>query len=239
MNEEIRHLNESKAVYEAQIIAQRKETEAAQKTLQEAAVEIQAVAFEKNQLNLSWRSSLIGIQKRDEAVATVSDAIIKVEQRELEILNEIRGLAKVIVEAQEQNEKLGAVEERNNREMQHLQQQMTVVRAERERLASQYSMLKKSLDKADEEGVEFEKAIGTVTNELEIIEKLVQRVSRQITEVYLKIDAFVGDQKTHKRNEMSTLKSVKKVTPLFESNKDVGIKSIFRGLKLNFKIRLY
>ena len=215
MNEEIRHLNESKAVYEAQIIAQRKETEAAQKTLQEAAVEIQAVAFEKNQLNLSWRSSLIGIQKRDEAVATVSDAIIKVEQRELEILNEIRGLAKVIVEAQEQNEKLGAVEERNNREMQYLQQQMTVVRAERERLASQYSMLKKSLDKADEEGVEFEKAIGTVTNELEIIEKLVQRVSRQITDVYLKIDAFVGDQKTHKRNEMSTLKSVKKVTPFF------------------------
>lgn len=67
MNQEIRKLNDSKSVYEAQIVAQRAETEAAVKTLQEAAKEIEAVAFEKRQLELQWRSSLIGIQKRDEA----------------------------------------------------------------------------------------------------------------------------------------------------------------------------
>ena len=67
MNQEIRSLNDAKGVHEAQIVAQRKETEAAKTTLQEAAKEIEAVEFEKKQLALQWRSSLIGIKKRDEA----------------------------------------------------------------------------------------------------------------------------------------------------------------------------
>lgn len=85
MNQEIRRLNEAKAVSEAQLVAQRQETEAARATLQEAAKEIEAVGFEKKQLALQWRSSLIGIQKRDEAMQNVTAAIGQVEQRELEI----------------------------------------------------------------------------------------------------------------------------------------------------------
>jgi len=224
LNEEIRRLNESKAIYEAQIIAQKGETEAAEKTLQDAAKEISAVDFEKKQLGLQWRSSLIGIQKRDEAVQTVTEAIAAVEQRELEIVNEIRGLQGVIREEQEKNEKLSGVEGRNNREMQYLQQQMTVVRGERERLAGQYSMLRRSLDKADEESQQFDNAITSCNNELEILEKYVQRVSRQITEVYNKIEAFVSDQTTSKRNEVSTLKSVKKVSVEVQRKEEEVIK---------------
>ena len=92
MNQDIRRLNEQKGVTEAQIIAQRQETAAAIETLQEAAKEIEAVAFEKKQLALQWRSSLIGIQKRDEAVQNVLEAITAVEQREMEINNEVRGM---------------------------------------------------------------------------------------------------------------------------------------------------
>lgn len=43
------------------------------------------------------------------------------------IANEIRGLQNVIREEQEKHEKLSSVEERNNKEMQYLQQQMTIV----------------------------------------------------------------------------------------------------------------
>merc|ERR1712194_192690 len=130
---------------------------------------------------------------------------------EMEINNEIRGLQNAIREEQETSERLSGVEERNNREMQYLQQQMTVVRAERERLAGQYSMLRKSLDKAEEESSQFDTAIASTNNELEIMEKNVQRVARQITDVYLQIEGFVSDQTTSKRNEVSTLKNVKRV----------------------------
>ncbi|CAD7929853.1 unnamed protein product [Amoebophrya sp. A25] len=224
MNQEIRKLNDSKAVYEAQIVAQKAETAAALKTLQEAAKEIEAVAFEKNQLSLQWRSCLIGIQKRDEAAQEVMAATNAVEQRQSEIQNEIRGVQNSIREEQEQNEKLSTMQERNMKEVQFLQSQMTVVRAERERLAGHYSMLKKSLDHSEVETAHFETAIATCQNEIDILDQKVTRVTRQITETYNKIDLFVSDQVTSKRNEAGALKNIKKVAMEVTKKEDEAVK---------------
>ena len=54
------------ALYDAQLEAQRKETTEADAVLRDTSKEMDVLRFEKKQLMLQWRSSLIGLTKRDE-----------------------------------------------------------------------------------------------------------------------------------------------------------------------------
>merc|ERR1719181_1076715 len=99
-------MTEQKALLDAQLIAQRQETEAAIATLREAGREMESIEFEKNQLMQQWRSSLIGMQRRDEALQNVQKALEEQSEGELAIENEIRGLQGSIRQEQERHEQL-------------------------------------------------------------------------------------------------------------------------------------
>ncbi|CAE7539427.1 Ccdc40 [Symbiodinium natans] len=134
MNEDIKRLTERKALLDAQISAQRQETEAAMATLREASREMEAIEFEKKQLMMQWRSSLVGMQRRDEALQNVQKALEEQSEAELAIENEIRGL----------HSSIRTEQDRNDKEMQSLQSQMTSLKQEREKLMDQYTTLNKS-----------------------------------------------------------------------------------------------
>ena len=68
LNDQVKTLRDRVGLYESQIKAQREETNAAKTTMSEAIVEMEAIAFEKRQLMQQWKSSLIGIRQRDEAL---------------------------------------------------------------------------------------------------------------------------------------------------------------------------
>lgn len=72
LQETLKSQGQQVALYEAQLAAQRRETQAAQDTLSEAASEMEAINFEKKQLTLQWKSSLIGMARRDEALQVSS-----------------------------------------------------------------------------------------------------------------------------------------------------------------------
>merc|ERR1711985_60724 len=146
MNEGVKRMTEQKSLLEAQLVAQKQETEAAVATLREATREMEAIEFEKKQLMQQWRSSLIGMQRRDEALQNVQQALNEQNEAELGVDNEIRGLQNSIRTEQERHEQLSALRDRNEHEMQYLQTQMTTIKADRERLMEQYNMLKKSLE---------------------------------------------------------------------------------------------
>jgi chromosome segregation ATPase len=73
---QLRQLQETLATYEIQLLSQQKETGVAHETLQEAAMEMEAIAFEKKQLLGQWKSSLIGLQKRDDMVRSIETSIL-------------------------------------------------------------------------------------------------------------------------------------------------------------------
>ena len=75
LQNQIRRLQEQLAMYEYQLLSQQNETQAAHETLQEAALEMEAITFEKKQLLQQWKSSLIALEKRDEMLRRVEDAI--------------------------------------------------------------------------------------------------------------------------------------------------------------------
>ena len=70
------------ATLDAQIAAQRKETEAARATLAEASAEMDSVHAEKNQLLSQWKSALVGNAKRDEALAATQKALEEQQERD-------------------------------------------------------------------------------------------------------------------------------------------------------------
>ena len=68
LNEKLKRAQEELALTEAQLISQRGETGAAAGTLKQAATEMEAINFERKQLLQQWKSALIGMQRRDEAL---------------------------------------------------------------------------------------------------------------------------------------------------------------------------
>eukprot|EP00128_Syssomonas_multiformis_P008226 Colp12_sorted_trinity150504_noHs@7539 len=76
LQETVRSLTEKISMYDAQYLAQCKETEEAKKTLMEANTEMEALLFEKKQLYSQWKSSLVGMSRRDEANAAMQAALL-------------------------------------------------------------------------------------------------------------------------------------------------------------------
>ena len=71
LNEKLKRDQEQLALTEAQLVSQRSETAAASQTLAEANREMEAITFEKKQLLQQWKSALIGMERRDEALQAI------------------------------------------------------------------------------------------------------------------------------------------------------------------------
>ena len=110
LNEKLKRAQEELAENEAQLLAQRGETTAAATTLKQAATEMEAINFERKQLLQQWKSALIGMQRRDEALQATEDALLKQREQEMAIDSEIVGVKKVIQKEEEKNEVLVSTE---------------------------------------------------------------------------------------------------------------------------------
>jgi chromosome segregation ATPase len=80
------------------------ETTAARNTLKEAEAEMDAIHFEKKQLVQQWKSSLIGISRRDEALQATEEALRKQHEQEASIVTEMQGYRRALKEVQATNE---------------------------------------------------------------------------------------------------------------------------------------
>ena len=106
LNETLKNLHEQLALFEAQLASQQQETNAAVETLRDAGGEMETIEFEKKQLMQQWKSSLIGIQRRDEALMATQTAIAEQQEEEKNSRAEIDGYKKAIRGEQTVNERL-------------------------------------------------------------------------------------------------------------------------------------
>uniref|UniRef100_A0A667XWF1 Coiled-coil domain 40 molecular ruler complex subunit n=1 Tax=Myripristis murdjan TaxID=586833 RepID=A0A667XWF1_9TELE len=98
-------LTEQIAMYEAQTIAQAKETQAAMEALSEAQMEMDSLSMERKQLLQQWDSSLLGMRKQDEAFTAMQHALLT-ENQVILLDRETEGYKKSITKEEEQNETL-------------------------------------------------------------------------------------------------------------------------------------
>lgn len=149
LNEQIKTLSEKIAMHIAQLKSQKTETASAAETLREASSQMEAIAFEKKQLMQQWKSSLIGMQQRDQALQATQTAISTVNEEEITLSSEIRGYKISIDKAQAQHETLVATVERFNAEIRFVEEQIATLRQEHERLSERFEMLTKSLKQTE------------------------------------------------------------------------------------------
>eukprot|EP00899_Mesostigma_viride_P013156 jgi/Mesvir1/21841/Mv04224-RA.1 len=185
------------ALYAAQLAAQSQETAAAKEMLAEAEMEMENINHEKKALVAQWRSSLIGMARRDEALQATEAALQKQREQEMAIDSEVEGYKRSIRNEQERNEQLTGVLKKAEGEAEFLRRQIDLLRERGERLQETFAKLQRSLDQTSEaqeagksearklevESGEVDKALVKVNNEMRATEDaMLTKLSEQMTE---------------------------------------------------------
>jgi len=210
-HDKIKQLEEQLALFDAQLESQKAETKAAHDTLHEAAEEMQAINYEKRTLLQQWKSSLIALQRRDEALQQTEAELRSQRERLLTQETEIGGLNRAIEAEQYVNEKLTATLGKLQAEIVFIQKQLEEVKEKRARLNEKYAMLKKSLDQTDVELQDVGKDVEAVEAESKEIDKEWTKVHSDKTILEDKIEIYLSDQTTASRYAMGEQKDAKRL----------------------------
>merc|ERR1711871_79964 len=198
-HDKIKQLEEQLALFDAQLESQKAETKAAHDTLHEAAEEMQAINYEKRTLLQQWKSSLIALQRRDEALQQTESELRNQRERLLTQETEIGGYKRAIEAEQYTNEKLTATLGKLQAEIVFIEKQLEEVKEKRAKLNEKYAMLKKSLDQTDVELQDVAKDVEAVEAESKEIDKEWVKVHAEKTGVEEKIEHFLSEQTTASR----------------------------------------
>lgn len=96
LNEEIKNLNEKSIILTAQLISQKEEKGQAQKTLQEAQIEIEKILNSKRNLLELWQKNLFKMQRADNGLQAVKEATKQQLEVNVQIKTEINGVSNEI-----------------------------------------------------------------------------------------------------------------------------------------------
>ncbi|KAF0697615.1 Aste57867_11705 [Aphanomyces stellatus] len=178
LTEEVKSLKENIQLYGTQLKVQKQETEAAEETLKEAAKQMETTSFEKKQLMQQWKSSLIGMQQRDQALLATQTAVNELNEEELAVASEIRGYKTSIEKAQTVNETLTGTIDRFDSENRFVDEQLGAIQQDMDKLSERYEMLQKSLkttdthvDKVAQEAKKLDSETSSVQQNLETVQK--------------------------------------------------------------------
>ncbi|KAJ3166907.1 Coiled-coil domain-containing protein 40 [Geranomyces variabilis] len=201
LTDQLRRLQERRALFETQLIAQQRETKAALETLQDAATEMEAIQFEKRQLVHQWKSSLIGLQRREDVVATIEDGIQKNKDALLSMSGEVSGFRLSLRRAQEQNETLTLLLNKLSNEVSHLRRDIAAIADQKEKLKESYTMYTRSLEQTEAE-------LATVMAERAQLQLELASVGKQIR-IAAAAGAKLGDEVAeHLQSQLSISKGV-------------------------------
>merc|ERR1719188_588083 len=88
---------------------------------------------------------------------------------------------------------------------------MTAIKQDREKLMDQFNMLKRSMDSHIDETTKLKASINEHNHTMEVVERNVQSVSREITGLVSKIDDEASEQTTCDRVKANSVKRMKKI----------------------------
>ena len=212
LNETLKGLHEQLALFEAQLASQKQETNAAVETLRDAGSEMETIEFEKKQLMQQWKSSLIGIQRRDEALQATHTAIGEQQEEEKNSKAEIDGYKKAIRAEMTVNERLVGVQNKLDTEAGWMQEKVKKFNDERAILEERYNLLKNSLEQTETQFEQLDLNYEAVVVEIAGLDKNLEAVARERKK--LEADAVVkqAEQLTHSKAAKNLAKEAQAIT---------------------------
>ncbi|EAN78506.1 BRE1 E3 ubiquitin ligase, putative [Trypanosoma equiperdum] len=204
-------LEEEISTVNSQVENQQRETQKAREILAEALAEMEAINFEKKQLVQQWKGTLIGMQRRHEAMKKTEEALQQ-QKDELQVLeNEIIGTRKDIKGVQAETAKLAEFMSRVDNEVTVLGKQIDVLVERKEKGAREYVMLKDNIEQTDAEAKKLEYEARTYSTEAADIEKKMLKVSKEVVLMENDILESLGKQSSLKQECHGTLSDIEKM----------------------------
>jgi chromosome segregation ATPase len=151
LTQAIASLRQKQSLFESRLGEQKLQTEEAEDRLKTARKDMEEIEFEKNQLNQEWKMALVGIRRRDLALQQTNEALDKQKEATAEVDAELQGFKINIRKAQKDNEQLAANEDKVDVATQFVDREVEKMIGEQDKANERYKLLKKSLDKTDNE----------------------------------------------------------------------------------------
>jgi chromosome segregation ATPase len=199
MNEQLKKLQEEVGLYEAQLIAQKKETINARETLAQAGSEMQIIAMEKKQLIQQWQSSLVAMARRDDALMTTEEALRKQREQIMAMDGETSAIKAKTRSVQIQNEKVAVILNKLQTEVRHLEKEDNDFKDRKDKLAKEYAQYKAALESSEAEMEVIAQERKRTQMTVSSLAKEVQALSNQIAAMEETIRANVSQQTTLSR----------------------------------------
>nr|CCC52047.1 conserved hypothetical protein [Trypanosoma vivax Y486] len=204
-------LDEEVSTVNSQIDDQQKETQRAREILAEALAEMEAINFEKKQLVQQWKGTLIGMQRRHEAMKKTEEALQRQKDDLQTLENEITGARRDIKNVQAETAKLTEFMSRVDNEVALLGKQVVLLVERKDKSAQEYTMLKNNIDQMDSETKRLEYEARAYASEAADIDKKVQRTNRDVTLIENDIMESLSKQTTLKRECHGTLNEIERI----------------------------
>ncbi len=96
------------------------------------------ITFEKKQLMQQWKSSLVALARRDEALMAAQTALRDAQTCAKDYDTEIEGVKREILKSQARNETIVSVRDRLEAEVNFVEESLQKIRAERATLAERW-----------------------------------------------------------------------------------------------------
>jgi len=151
LTQAISGLRQKQALLESRLAEQKLQTEEADERLMTAKKDMGDIEFEKNQLRQEWKAALVGISRRDLALQQTNDALAKQKEATAEVDAELQGYKINIKKSQKRNEDLAGEEEKVDSAVVFVDKEVEKLIGVQEKANERFKLLKKSLDKTDNE----------------------------------------------------------------------------------------
>lgn len=208
-NEQIKSILERTRLFEGQIESQAAQTRTARESLREAEAEIKKIESQKREYTQRWKTSVIGMRRRDEALEVQNRAVLKADEERQGITVHTVGVKKSIIEQQQLNEQLTAEDVKLKAEVKFLMAQKDGINTQVSEIATKYEMLQQSVAQSEEEIKKARFARKSLQSDLTSIRKVYEKFYRERTAIDNKIEEELkGEIDTLKRGKQSNAKAV-------------------------------
>ena len=235
LNEKLRRAQEELALGEVQLVAQRNESSAAAQTLKDASEEMEAIQFEKKQLLQQWKSALIGMQRRDEALQATEETLRKQLEQEMAIESEMAGLRKAIKGEADKSEVLAATQTKLETESRTMDTAIEAGREKESKQQANFVMLSKLLEQSDAELAKLSTTQASLQSEGQMLEARVQKVAMATKSMQNEVLSTLGEQMAMEKGTQNTANATNRVHQQVEEKEvvDAQLKNELARIKVD------
>ncbi|GMH42071.1 hypothetical protein BSKO_09990 [Bryopsis sp. KO-2023] len=223
LQETLKRQNRQLQIITAQHEAQKRETRAAQETLAEAEGEMEGIYYEKQQLVAQWRSSLLAIQRRDEALREIENSLMAQNEQAQAVDTEISTFKRDIVKEQVKNEQLTAVMQKVEGDMKHLTQRIAELKERQDYLQETYGKLQKSLEQTEDRMQRSDMEAKAIDTETDSVRRIYVKIASDTQDLKEQMISALGEQATAERSSSKTAKETQKLRQMVRKEEMLAI----------------